>query len=99
MDNSIFTFFQIFYKPILSESEKYYLDSSIFLQHASNLPNNITAQVEALNKLVTDYCIPQICGEADAYIKYKNDVSTLSVPLQRPVSTYQNNVLETTNFF
>ena len=72
---------------------------SIFLQHSSNLPTNITQQIVSLNNLVTEYCIPQICGEADAYIKYKNDVSTLSVPLQRPVSTYQNNVLETTNFF
>ena len=72
---------------------------SVFLQHSSNLTNYITQQVEALNKLVTDYCIPQICGEANAYIKYKNDVSTLAVPLQRPISTYQNNTLETTHFF
>ena len=72
---------------------------SIFLQHSSNLPNNIPEQISALNKLVTDYCIPQICGEADAYIKYKHDVSTLAVPLTRPVSTYRNNTLETTNFF
>ena len=72
---------------------------SIFLQHSSNLPTHITQQIIALNKLVTDYCIPQLCGECDAYTKYKNDVSTLSVPLQRPVSTYQNNTLETTNFF
>ena len=72
---------------------------SIYLQHSSNLPTNIREQITALNNLVTEYCVPQICGEAAAYIKYKNDVSTLSVPLQRPVSTYQNNVLETTNFF
>ena len=72
---------------------------SIFLQHSSNLPSHITQQIIALNKLVTDYCIPQLCGECDAYTKYKNDVSTLSVPLQRPVSTYQNNILETTHFF
>ena len=72
---------------------------SIFLQHASNLPTHITKQISALNKLVTDFCIPQICSEAAAYIKYKNDVSTLSVPLQRPVSTYHNNILETKNFF
>jgi len=72
---------------------------SVFLQHSSNLTNYITQQVEALNKLVTDYCIPQICGEANAYIKYKNDVSTLAVPLQRPITTYQNNTLETTHFF
>jgi|TARA_B100001996_G_scaffold348239_1_gene306276 hypothetical protein len=72
---------------------------SIFLQHASNLPQNITAQVEALNKLVTDYCIPQICGEAEGYIKYKNDVSTLPTPLSHGVSTYSNNILEMKKFF
>ncbi len=72
---------------------------SIYLQHASNLPTNITQQVEALNKLVTDYCIPQICGEATGYIKYKNDVSTLPVPLRRGVSTYSNNILELKKFF
>ena len=72
---------------------------SIYLQHASNLPQNITAQVEALNKLVTDYCIPQICGEAEGYIKYKNDVSTLPTPLSHGVSTYSNNILEMKKFF
>ena len=72
---------------------------SIYLQHASNLPTNITQQVEALNKLVTDYCIPQICGEATGYIKYKNDVSTLVVPIERPTSTYSNTTLELKPWF
>ena len=72
---------------------------SIFLQHSSNLPTNITQQVEALNKLVLDYAIPQICGEAEGYVKYKNDVSTLPVPLNRALSTYSNNILELKNFF
>jgi hypothetical protein len=72
---------------------------SIFLQNSANNPNNITAQVEALNQIVADYCVPQICSEAQAYINYKNDVSNLAVPIQRPVSTYSNNVLELKNFF
>ena len=72
---------------------------SIYLQHASNLPKNITGQVEALNKLVTDYSVPQICGEAEGYIKYKNDVSTLPTPLSHGVSTYSNNILELKKFF
>tara|TARA_B100002051_G_C16487348_1_gene511072 strand:- start:60 stop:548 length:489 start_codon:yes stop_codon:yes gene_type:complete len=72
---------------------------SIFLQHASNLSTNITQQVEALNNLVLDYAIPQICSEAEGYIKYKNDVSTLPVPLQRASSTYSNNILELKKFF
>ena len=72
---------------------------SIYLQHSSNLPTNITQQVEDLNKLVLEYAIPQICGEADGYIKYRNDVSTLPVPLNRGVSTYSNNILELKKFF
>ena len=72
---------------------------SIFLQHSSNLNTHVTEQIIELNKLVVDYCIPQICSEASAYIKYKNDVSTLAVPLNRPVSTFNNNVLELKNFF
>ena len=72
---------------------------SIYLQHATNLPTSITNQVEQLNGLVLDYAIPQICGEATGYIKYKNDVSTLPIPLQRGSSTYSNNILELKNFF
>ena len=72
---------------------------SIYLQHASNLPHSITQQVEELNKLVLEYAIPQICSEAEGYIKYKNDVSTLPVPLSHGVSTYSNNILELKKFF
>ena len=72
---------------------------SMFLQHSANLSTNITEQIVELNKLVVDYCVPKLCSEASAYIKYKNDVSTLAVPLNRPISTYNNNVLELKNFF
>lgn len=72
---------------------------SIFLQHSKNLSDNITQQVEYLNKLVLDYCIPQICSEAKGYIKFKQDVSMLPVPLSRGVSTYSANILELKKFF
>ena len=72
---------------------------SMFLQHSANLCTNITEQIVELNKLVVDYSVPKLCSEASAYIKYKNDVSTLAVPLNRPISTYNNNVLELKNFF
>ena len=67
---------------------------STFLQSATNLPTNITGQIEALNKLVMEYCVPQIFGEAKGYVKFKNDVSTLVVPIDRPTSTYSNNTLD-----
>jgi len=72
---------------------------STFLQYSNNNPNNITGQVIDLNKLVTEYAIPQIINEADAYLKYKRDVSTLAVPHARPKSTYHSNTLFFKGFF
>ena len=62
---------------------------SIFLQSALNLPTHIEEQIKALNKLVTDYAVPQVSSEATAYIKYKNDVSNLAVPLANPAYVSQ----------
>ena len=62
---------------------------SIFLTNATNLPDRIADQVAALNKLVIDYAVPQIYGEAQGYIKYKNDVSTLAVPIDTPAYVSQ----------
>ena len=62
---------------------------SIFLQSALNLPTHIEEQIKALNKLVTDYAVPQVSSEATAYIKYKNDVSNLAIPLANPTYVSQ----------
>ena len=72
---------------------------SIFLQHSLNDSKNITRQVEGLNQLVLNYCVPQIIGEAEGYVKFKSDVSTLAVPMQRPTSTYSSNTLELKPWF
>jgi Family of unknown function (DUF5761) len=57
---------------------------SVFLQHTANQPTNITGQINQLNQIVLDYCIPTIYGEAQGYMKYLYDVSTLAVPLAPP---------------
>ena len=72
---------------------------SIFLQHSVNRSDNIKKQIENLNEMVTEYCTNQIYGEAKGYIKFKEDVSNLAVPIDRPVSTYHTNNLELKNFF
>ena len=59
---------------------------SIFLQYAANKPTHIKEQISALNTLVLDYCVPNVHGEAVAYLKYKNDVTMLAVPEPRPIS-------------
>jgi hypothetical protein len=35
--------------------------------------------------MVLDYCIQQVYSEAQGYIKYINDASTLVVPISNPV--------------
>jgi hypothetical protein len=73
---------------------------SVFLQHASNLPTNIPQQIEALNTIVLNYCIQQVYSEAQSYIKYVDDVSTLAVPIAHPVqATTTDRTLEFKQWF
>ena len=58
---------------------------SVYLQHAANQPNNITQQVIELNKIVLNYCIQQVYSEAQGYMKYIDDASTLVVPIAHPI--------------
>jgi len=58
---------------------------SFYLQYSANQPNHVTQQVEELNKIVLNYCIQQVYGEAQSYIKYIDDVSTLAIPIAHPV--------------
>jgi hypothetical protein len=57
---------------------------SIYLQYAEHSENDITGQVERLNKLVLDYAVPSVYNEAIGYEKYIQDQSTLVVPLELP---------------
>jgi len=63
---------------------------SVFLQNAINKPTNIRGQIEQLNNIVLNYCIQQVYSEAQGYMKYLDDASTLVVPLSNPMmeSTY-----------
>lgn len=73
---------------------------SVFLQSSTNLPNNITQQIESLNDLVIKYCIKQIYSEAQSYINYKRDVSTMYKPIDRPTQPdYNNKTLELKPWF
>ena len=73
---------------------------SVFLQNSANMQSHITQQIEALNKIVSEYCSKQIYGEAQGYLTYLHDASTLVVPIQRPVmSNTKNKTLELKPFF
>jgi len=73
---------------------------SIFLEHSVNLPYDITNQIVELNNLVYKYAVPQIINEIESYIKYKNDVSYLPIPIARPsLANTKNKTLELKPFF
>jgi hypothetical protein len=63
---------------------------SVFLQHSTNKPNNIAQQIADLNQIVLDYSIFHVYSEAQGYIKYLSDVSSLAVPLDAPMLTTQH---------
>jgi hypothetical protein len=58
---------------------------SMYLQYAEHLPDNITQQVERLNKLVWDYAVPTVYNEAVGYMKYMQDQSSLVMPMDLPI--------------
>jgi hypothetical protein len=58
---------------------------SVFLQHSANQTDNIPKQINNLNQIVLDYCIYHVYSEAQSYMKYLYDVSTLAVPLSTPI--------------
>lgn len=56
---------------------------STYLQYAKHSATDITQQVEVLNQLVWEYCIPFVYKESITYEKYLIDQSTLVMPLER----------------
>lgn len=67
---------------------------SVFLSHAVNLPTDITQQIRQLNQVVLDDCVPRVYKEAQSYIKYLRDISTLPVPLSTPVLESQRDKVD-----
>ena len=63
---------------------------SVFLQYSANKSSDIPQQIEELNKIVLNYCIQQVYSEAQGYMKYMDDVSTLVVPIAHPVQSSNN---------
>ena len=73
---------------------------SIFLQYSANMSHSIPEQIKSLNKIVLDYCIKQVYGEAQGYQQYLYDASTLVVPIERPIfSSTDDKTLELKKWF
>lgn len=73
---------------------------SIFLSYSANKQNEIQGQIAALNKMVLDYCIPQVYSEAQGYLKYLEDASTLCLNnMPRPVQVDVNDMTLSERFW
>ena len=59
---------------------------AMYLQYAKNTPFNIEGQIQELNKMVVDWSAPRIISEIDQYQYYLKDISTLPVPLEKPLN-------------
>jgi hypothetical protein len=59
---------------------------AMYYQYARNLPVDIAAQVDDLNKKVIDWSVPHILSAVDHYYYYLNDISHMPVPMQMPQS-------------
>lgn len=58
---------------------------AIYLENSKNLLNDIPEQVNALNKLVLDYAIPQIYSSITSYAKYMFDINNTYTLMDRPI--------------
>jgi hypothetical protein len=63
---------------------------SIYFQFAEHRRDQVTEQIERLNKIVLDEIIPKVYGEAVGYLKYMQDQSSLVLPMDRPLHHDRN---------
>lgn len=73
---------------------------SIYLQYGKNLNKNIIEQVKELNAKVLEWAVPEVLSNVKQYDKYRYEVSTLPVPMERaPLETKKGTkVLEIKSF-
>ena len=57
---------------------------SVYLQYSKNLNCKFKEQINDLNKLVLNYCIPNILQEVQTYLGYLDDVQQLPNPIELP---------------
>lgn len=58
---------------------------AMYLQYGKNQPTHIREQIEELNQLVADWCVPKIVAECSMHQTYLHDIQNLPIPLSQPV--------------
>ena len=54
-----------------------------YMEHAQHNPRFPLEEIKRLNMIILDYCVPRILQEINMYMRYRRDISSLPVPLDR----------------
>ena len=85
-----------------SPEELYIVMRSILLQHANFKvsTNDIITEIQALNKIVIDYCVGEVTSNVLQYKGYLDDLERLPTPIDRPMYSERsnNNTYDISNF-
>ena len=84
-----------------SDTDLLLIMKGIYLEHSKFLRDaDVVRQVRRLNEKVLAYVVPRIMMELSMYIKYRQDVSSMPTPMDRPsnMSTKGDRQLERKRF-
>lgn len=56
---------------------------AVYLEHAAHDTPDAMQEIKRLNAIVVSFCVPRILQEINMYMRYKQDISQLPVPLER----------------
>lgn len=83
-----------------SDTELKIVMRATYLENARHATRDVMAEIRRLNLLVIEFCVPRIMQEINIYMRYKADISSLPVPMERGQfsSSKGTKVLETKQF-
>lgn len=70
-----------------SDTELKVIMRSVYLQYSKNMRFKVVEQVRDLNKIVLDYCVPNIVANVKQHIGYYNNSTKLPIPMEHSKSS------------
>ena len=83
-----------------SDTELKLIMRATYLEHARHATRDVLAEIQRLNNIVIDFCVPRILQEINIYMRYRSDINSLPIPMERGQfsSSKGLKVLETKQF-
>ena len=67
-----------------SDLQLHYVMRAVYLNNSRNAPDDVVAQVRALNAMVLDYAVGNVVGEMEMHSHYLQDISRMPQPPPPP---------------